>query len=74
MVAQHGISREIYDRRAQDKMTTRRWLARCESVCRAPLALSIAEVGLKDVNASGTLTLPDKGIVNANLAKALPLP
>jgi hypothetical protein len=29
---------------------------------------------LKDVNASGTLSLADKGIANANLAKALPAP
>ena len=29
---------------------------------------------LKDVNASGTLTLADKGITNANLTKALPAP
>jgi hypothetical protein len=28
----------------------------------------------KDVNASGTLTVADKGITNANLAKALPPP
>jgi hypothetical protein len=29
---------------------------------------------LRDVNASGTLTLADKGITNANLAKAPPAP
>jgi hypothetical protein len=29
---------------------------------------------LKDVNATGTLTVADKGITNANLAKALPAP
>ena len=29
---------------------------------------------LKDVNATGTLTVADKGIANANLAKALPAP
>jgi hypothetical protein len=29
---------------------------------------------LKDVNASGTLSLADKGITNANLTKALPAP
>jgi len=29
---------------------------------------------LKDVNASGTLTLADKGITNAHLTKALPPP
>ena len=29
---------------------------------------------LKDVNATGTLTVADKGITNANLTKALPLP
>jgi hypothetical protein len=41
----------------------------------AQLAQSVtASNYLKDVNASGTLTLADKGITNANLAKALPLP
>ena len=29
---------------------------------------------LKDVNASGTLTVADKGITNAQLTKALPAP
>jgi hypothetical protein len=29
---------------------------------------------LKDVNASGTLTTADRGIVGASLAKALPAP
>jgi hypothetical protein len=29
---------------------------------------------LKDVNASGTLTLADKGIINANLTRGLPAP
>jgi hypothetical protein len=29
---------------------------------------------LKDVNASGTLTVGDKGITNANLTRALPTP
>ena len=29
---------------------------------------------LKDVNASGTLTLADKGLTNANLTTALPPP
>jgi hypothetical protein len=29
---------------------------------------------LKDVNASGTLTVGDKGIANANLTQSLPLP
>jgi hypothetical protein len=28
----------------------------------------------KDVNASGTITVADKGITNANLATALPAP
>jgi hypothetical protein len=28
----------------------------------------------KDVNASGTLTVADKGIANANLTRALPAP
>jgi hypothetical protein len=29
---------------------------------------------LKDVNATGALTVADKGITNANLARALPAP
>ena len=29
---------------------------------------------LKDVNASGTLTVADKGMTNGNLTKALPAP
>jgi len=29
---------------------------------------------LKDVNASGTVTIADKGITNANLTRALPTP
>jgi len=41
----------------------------------AVLAQQVAAFNfLKDVNASGTLSLADKGITNANLAKALPPP
>lgn len=29
---------------------------------------------LKDVNASGTLTVADKGLTNSNLTRALPAP
>ena len=41
----------------------------------AQLAQTVSAANyLKDVNASGTLTLTDKAIANANLTKALPVP
>jgi hypothetical protein len=41
----------------------------------AQLAQTVSAANyLKDVNASGTLTLTDKAITNTNLTKALPVP